>query len=174
MAQENINRWTGRPGRHLMEELEWVHGAIRRDLATCKELAGQVASGAGAGHVEEEIRSLKNNSILWRLRVGCLTYCRFVHTHHRFEDVGIFPGLRRSSPELGPVVDRLEADHRRVSGRIEEVEAATRALVADDGARTRNRLVVALDDLGVDLLEHLKFEEDSIEPTVLGWDRWPW
>jgi hypothetical protein len=156
-----------------MDELEWVHNAIWHDLRVCEALAEAVASGADAGHVADEVEKLKNGSVLWRLRVGCLTYCRFVHLHHRNEDVNIFPALRKSNPALGPVVDRLEADHRKVSDILDEVEDATRTLAASNNGADRARLAAALDHLGSHLLEHLAFEEEAIAPTVIEWEGWP-
>ncbi|MBA2692891.1 MAG: hemerythrin domain-containing protein [Rubrobacter sp.] len=156
-----------------MEELEWVHNAIRHDLRVCGDLAEAVAFGADAGRVAEEVESLKNESVLWRIRVSCLTYCRFVHLHHWNEDVNIFPGLRRSNPALSPVVDRLEADHRKVSDLLDEVEESARTLAASDEANARTRLASALEGLGAHLLEHLAFEEEAIAPTVLEWEGWP-
>jgi hypothetical protein len=161
-----------KPGAHLMRELEWVHGAIRHDLRVCEALAGDVASGADAERVAGEVETLKNSSVLWRLRVSCLTYCRFVHLHHWNEDVNIFPALRRSNPALGPVVDRLEEDHRKVSELLDEIEASARALAAGDEG-SRNRLSSSLEDLGTYLLEHLAFEEEAVAPTVLEWEGWP-
>jgi len=32
-----------KPGEYLLQELKWVHNALRQDLALCQELAGQVA-----------------------------------------------------------------------------------------------------------------------------------
>jgi hypothetical protein len=54
------------------------------------------------------------------MRVSTANHCRFVHAHHNLEDVAIFPGLRAAYPALGPVVDKLEADHRTVSDQLNE------------------------------------------------------
>jgi iron-sulfur cluster repair protein YtfE (RIC family) len=173
LAEGLANTRAGKPGARLMAELEWVHDAIRHDLRVCEALAREVASGADAGYVAKEIETLKNKSVLWRLRVSCLTYCRFVHLHHQNEDANIFPALRRSNPALEPVVDRLEADHRKVSDLLDEVETAARTLAASDTDAARNRLVSGLENLGSHLLEHLAFEEKAIAPTVLEWEGWP-
>jgi hypothetical protein len=58
---------------------------------------------------------------LWRLKVSCLRYCSHVHAHHGAEDVLLFPALRAADPTIGPVVDRLEADHVRVSDLLDVV-----------------------------------------------------
>jgi hemerythrin-like domain-containing protein len=98
--------------------------------------------------------------------VNCLHYCRFVHGHHRLEDVALFPALRRADPDLGPVVDRLEGDHRRVAEQLDELEAA---VAGDD----RDRVVLALDELAAHLLAHLELEEESIGPALRRMDKHP-
>ena len=162
-----------KPGELLLQELKWVHNALRQDLALCQELAGQVAAGVAPEYVREQVKSLQTSSPLWKLRVNCLYYCRFVHAHHHVEDVALFPVLRRTNPALGPVVDRLVADHRKVSGLLDQIEASANALGAQDGTAPRARLVQALGDLSTDLLEHLAFEEEAIGPTLLEWETWP-
>src|ERR1700681_2224533 len=105
---------------------QWVHNALRQ------ELAGQVAAGAAPEYVREQVKSLQSSSPLWKLRVNCLYYCRFVHAHHHTEDIALFPALKRANPALGPVVDRLVADHRKVSGLLDQIEASANALGAQD------------------------------------------
>jgi iron-sulfur cluster repair protein YtfE (RIC family) len=162
-----------KPGEDLLQELKWVHNVLRQDLALCQELAGQVAAGVAPEYVREQVKSLKTSSPLWKLRVNCLYYCHFVHAHHHTEDIALFPALRRTNPALGPVVDRLVADHRKVSGLLDQIEASAHALGTQDGTAPRARLVQALGDLSTDLLEHLAFEEEAIGPTLLEWETWP-
>jgi hemerythrin-like domain-containing protein len=105
--------------------------------------------------------------------VNCLYYCRFVHMHHTIEDVALFPELRRTNPALGPVVDRLEADHLRVSNYLDEIEASVRAIGNEDTPHGRQRIVDGLDGLTDHLLAHLEFEEVEISPTLRQWTSWP-
>jgi hemerythrin superfamily protein len=153
-------------GRALYEELLWVHGMIRRDLDRVRQLASDCLDGRAADELQDEIRSLEANGPLWRLKVNCLHYCRFVHTHHRAEDVLLFPRLREANPGIGSVVDRLEADHREVAVHLDEVEQDTRALSDDDGIEHRRSLSDALGRLADHLLAHLAFEEESVAPTM--------
>ncbi|MDQ2716769.1 MAG: hemerythrin domain-containing protein [Chloroflexota bacterium] len=162
-----------KPGEHLLQELKWVHNALRQDLVLCQELARQVTAGVAPDSVREQVKSLQTNSPLWKLRVNCLYCCRFVHAHHHSEDVALFPALRRTNPALGPVVDKLVADHRKISGLLDQIEVSAKALGEQDGTDPRARLVQALNDLSSDLLEHLAFEEEAIGPTLLEWDGWP-
>jgi hemerythrin superfamily protein len=160
-------------GEHMVEELLWVHSVLRRDLNTVRRIASEVASGGRAGTA---IRTLQTRSPLWQLRINCLTYCRFVHGHHGAEDVMLFPRLRSSNPALGPTVDRLEADHKMVSGLLDRVEELSSHLetAADQHEGTRRELVAALEELATTLLAHLDLEEKSITPTMRTWTRGLW
>jgi iron-sulfur cluster repair protein YtfE (RIC family) len=162
-----------KPGQHLLEELKWVHDRIRHDLRVCEDLARRVSEGLPQADVQAEIRSLQTNSPLWKLRVNCLYYCRFVHSHHNAEDIALFPAIRASNADLERVVDKLEADHRTVSDHLDEVEAAADELIGEDAVDARARLVTALGNLESDLLAHLNYEEEAIGPAILEWERWP-
>jgi Hemerythrin HHE cation binding domain len=163
----------GAPGEHLVNELKWVHGMLRRDLRVLREVSGQISSGSPAAPVQAKIRTLQTRSPLWQLRVNCLQYCQFVHAHHGGEDAHLFPALRRSNPSLAPTVKRLEADHRRISDLLDQVAALADLLGSEDTPDNRKRLVLALNDVSTNLLEHLDFEEESISPTLRQWTRWP-
>jgi hemerythrin-like domain-containing protein len=126
---------------------------------------------AGA-ELEAELRELKTAGPLWQLKVNCLRYCRVVHLHHGLEDAMLFPALREADPDIGPVVDRLEADHRRVSDLLDAVEAAAaRLTAADEDARAD--VVVTLDALHGHLLEHLDYEELRAGPVLRRLERIP-
>ncbi len=163
------NRW----GDALVAELRWVHDTIRRDLETVRGMAGEVSAGLPAEKVQAGIRSLAASGPLWQLKINCLQYCRFVHSHHHAESIVLFPELRRANPALNPVVDKLEADHASVSGRLEEVEAAARALGGCEDPALRERLTGSLQSLSTDLLAHLRYEEDHISDTLRTWTSWP-
>ena len=153
-------------GQAMFRELLYIHGAIRHDLQVVERLAGEVRDGLPPGQVRAEIKNLKTNGLLWQLKVNCLRYCRFVHLHHRMEDVAFFPSLRAANPAIAPVVDKLEADHRAVSDLLDEVEAAAAALGEDDCEASRRHVADALQTLARSLLEHLDFEERSAGPTI--------
>ncbi len=161
------------PGEHLVSELAWVHGLLRNDLARLRRLADRVAANATPESIRAEIAELQTTSPLWKLRVNCLAYCRFTHSHHTHEDVSLFPALRAFDPALESVVDRLEADHRLVSGILDQIEAGATMLVADDTAATRRQIVDSLGALAQHLLAHLDYEEAAISPTLRQWSTWP-
>jgi hypothetical protein len=153
-------------GRAMYQELLYIHGAIRHDLEVVERLAGGVMEGLPPDRVRAEIEGLRTNGPLWQLKVNCLRYCRFVHLHHRMEDVAFFPSLRAANPAIAPVVDKLEADHRTVSELLDEVEAAAAALDSDDGDASRQRVADALGTLARELLAHLDYEELHAGPTI--------
>jgi hemerythrin-like domain-containing protein len=101
-----------------------------------------------------------------QLKVNCLHYCRHVHAHHGAENALLFPALRAADPEIGPVVDRLEADHARVSDLLDAIEAAARELTESGSSDARRRVSEGLQDLRVHLLEHLDYEERHAGPTM--------
>jgi hemerythrin-like domain-containing protein len=153
-------------GRAMYDMLLAVHAHIRRDLEIVQGLAAQAVDGVSGTQLREQLHELKRGSILWRLQVDCLRHCRFVHLHHHLEDTEFFPELREANPALTPVIDRLEADHRRVSDDLDAIEAAARALAEEQVAEAREALVHALGALERHLLEHLDYEELNVATTV--------
>jgi Hemerythrin HHE cation binding domain len=156
-----------RRGRAIYESLLFVHSHIRRDLQIVQQLAAQALEGVSAAQLREQLHELKRGSILWRLQVICLRYCSFVHAHHNAEDADFFGELRHANPSISPVIDRLQADHRRVSDDLDAVEAAADALQRDEGSHARQAVVEALLGLERNLLVHLDYEELSIKSTVV-------
>jgi hypothetical protein len=153
-------------GRAIFEELLWVHSIIRRDLETVERLAADVGEGLPGEDVQDTLAELKTGGPLWQLKVNCLRYCSHGHAHHGAEDVLLFPTLRATDPAIGPVVDRLEADHQRVSDLLDVVEAAARSLTATNGGAARQRVIDGLRELHIHLLEHLDYEELNAGPTM--------
>jgi len=154
-------------GRVTYRLLLSVHAALRSDLERVERLAAQALDGISAEELTRELDEIKRKGMLWRLKVDCLRYCRFVHSHHNAEDVGFFPELRATNPAIAPVIDRLEADHRKVSDLLDEVETVAKALADDDGDATRKAVADALHALREELLAHLEYEERRLEETVL-------
>ena len=157
----------------LLLELKWVHRLIRQDLEACQRLADHVADGATSGEVRAQVQSLQSRELLSRLGSGCIRHCRFVHAHHGAEDALLFPAVRRSGRNLDAVVDRLQADHRRVSDLLDAVETAAYDLGSPDVPDARRHLVDALYSLAAQLLEHLSYEEEVLAPVLLHWEHWP-
>ncbi|HJQ47099.1 MAG TPA: hemerythrin domain-containing protein [Amycolatopsis sp.] len=88
--------------------------------------------------------------------------------HHMREDVDMFPQLRQFEPSLGPVLDRLQAEHHAIAELVEGVDRALVAFVGGpDGAAGLRAAVEALSE---SLEAHLSCEERELtEPlTRLG------
>jgi hemerythrin-like domain-containing protein len=159
-------------GRAIYGLLLSVHRKIRRDLDRVERLAAEALDGLPAEEVRKQLDEIKRDGMLWQLQVSCLRYCHFVHMHHNAEDGDFFPELRETNPAVNPVVDRLEADHRRVSDHLDAVEAAANALADDEGVEARKAVVDTLQALAENLLAHLDLEELSVQPTVLRLREW--
>ena len=153
-------------GRLLYGMLLAVHAGIRDDLARVERLAAAVADGLSADGLNDELGALRGSSMLWQFQISCLRYCRFVHSHHHAEDTDFFGELEETNPALGPVVERLRAEHRAVSDHLDAVEAAARALSEDDGPEARRAVADALEALAGHLLAHLEYEERSVAATT--------
>jgi len=158
-----------KPGGSFVQELLWVHDMIRRDLSAVRRLAADALNGAPPEDLSAEIESLQTKGPLWKLRMNCMHYCRFVHGHHSLEDRALFPALRESNPGLAPVIEKLESDHRAIAVHLDEIAESIGELQWDETASSRRRLSSALDDLSEHLLEHLDYEEKAVTPTLRTW-----
>ena len=161
-------------GRMLYQSLLAVHALIRRDLTTVGHLAAAVQEGLPAEDVHEELGELKRNGMLWQFQVSCLSYCGFVHMHHNAEDREFFGELEETNQAIRPVVERLRADHRKVSDHLDAVETAARALSEDESQPARRAVADALEVLEGDLLAHLEYEELNVAGTARRLPDLPW
>lgn len=159
---------------YLLLEFKEVHNMIRRDIGQCRKIAAAASAGAEASTLRKGLNQLQTNGLIFQLKVNCLQACGFVHLHHRGESAMLFPSVRESAPELGSIVDKLEADHRKVSDLLDKVEAATNAATGPAGdQQSRQRLADALEQLSGHLFEHLTYEEGVLAPVINSWKRWP-
>ena len=161
------------PREGMFRELLTIHSYLRRDLQTVRRLARDARDGLSPQTILAEIRNLETNSPLWRLKFGCMHYCRFVHTHHTIEDGALFPMVRKQDPSLNRVVDRLEEDHLKVHHITERIAAVADKIPNDASGVSRFQLVEALTDLEEHLLAHLALEEESLGPLLSTWETWP-
>jgi hypothetical protein len=149
----------------LLAELKAAHAMLRRDLATCRQLAVAAANGTPTAQIRSGIKQLQTRGPLFQLRTNCLRHCHLVHAHHEGEDTGLFPTIRRAAPQMRATIDRLQADHRVVSDLLDQVDGLARNLQPTGDSRTR--LVDALTTLSTHLLAHLDFEEKALGPILL-------
>jgi hypothetical protein len=161
------------PKQGMFRELLYIHSLLRRDLQTVRRLAADARDGLDPRAIVAEIRELETNSPLWRLKFGCLYYCRFVHAHHTIEDAAVFPMIRKHDPSLNSVIDRLEEDHLAVHHITERIASIAETLATDPSDTTRAALDEVLGELEARLLAHLALEEEAIGPLLSAWDHWP-
>ena len=149
-------------GQHLID----VHDHLRAELDQVRDLVEQVAAGTlGVGAARSHINTMTMRQNNWTLGTYCESYCRLVTTHHSLEDASLFPHLRRADPDLIPVVDRLQEEHKVIHDVLEGVDKALVALV--DGSGDINGLRAAVDLLDDTLLSHLSYEErELVEPLA--------
>jgi alkanesulfonate monooxygenase SsuD/methylene tetrahydromethanopterin reductase-like flavin-dependent oxidoreductase (luciferase family) len=154
-------------GRANAQHLIDVHDHFRQELGQLRDLVRQVANGevdVAAARSALHTTTMRQNR--WTLGTYCETYCGAVTTHHRLEDVALFPQLRRADRRLEPVIDRLAEEHDAIAGVLDRVDAALVAMVGDpdSGIEDVRRAVDLLTDT---LLSHLSYEErELVEPIA--------
>jgi len=89
-----------------------------------------------------------------------------LHTHHEGEDELLYPLLAQRAPERLADVDRIEAQHRTVTGAVDAASAACAAWRADPSPATAETLAARLDDVNDVLQPHLDDEEQVIVPLA--------
>ncbi|HXP56411.1 MAG TPA: LLM class flavin-dependent oxidoreductase [Streptosporangiaceae bacterium] len=152
-------------GRHLVE----VHDALRAELDQVHDLIDQVAAGTmNAATARSHLNEMTMRQNNWTLGTFCESYCRVVTVHHTIEDQSLFPYLRHHDPRLGPVIDRLQAEHRIIHDVLDGVDRALVAFIsAADRAAALTDLRAAADLLGDTLRSHLSYEErELVEPIA--------
>ena len=145
-----------------------IHDHLRSELEQIDQAVRQVAEGA---LTPADARSLISRMTVrqnhWTLGSFCASYCRIVTIHHAVEDAHMFPGVRAAAPQIGAVVDRLEAEHHVIAEVLDRFDRALVDLVReDDPAGTGDRGIVEIgslaEHLGQILRSHLAYEEDSL------------
>ena len=137
---------------------------FRRELAELRDLLARVRDGAmSAGDARSGLNAMAMRQNDWTLGAVCSRYCNGVTHHHHLEDEGIFPHLRKSDESLGPVLDRLAAEHLEIHDAIEAVDTA---LVHHMNEPTDfEGIERAVEGLSAALLEHFSYEESElVEP----------
>lgn len=129
-----------------------VHDALRRDLARAT-----AALEASPPPGDRQRRAIARH-LAWMMA--------FLHAHHESEDTGLYPVVRDRRPDAAALLDAMDAGHRAVARRVDEVEAAAGSYAANDAETDRARLLDAIAALAADLLPHLRREEDEAMPVV--------
>lgn len=127
-----------------------VHNALRRDLTRAQRAL------ASTPPPNDERRTALADHLDWMMH--------FLHVHHDGEDRGLWPMVRRLNPDAGPLLDRMDADHRLVAPEITGVTAAVAAYRSN--AVSREELSQSLGRLTEVLIPHLQLEENEAMPVV--------
>ncbi len=141
-----------------------LHDALRRDLTRTRAVLTSPIPP------DESQRVALADHLIWMMG-----YLRF---HHVTEDESLWPLIRRLNPAAGALLDRMDADHARISPEIDHLCAAAGTYRAVESLGTRRLVVAALDQLEAVLLPHLRSEEDEMMPVVSRtitrrqWDDW--
>ena len=149
-------------GGHLIE----VHDHLRAELARVRDLVRQVREGAAdAASARSAINDMTMRQNDWALGAYCASYCRFVTGHHMLEDEAVFPHLRASEADLGPVLDRLADEHKIIHHVLNDVDQALVDHLRNPADFAG--LQQAVDILTDTLLSHLAYEEAQlVEPLA--------
>jgi alkanesulfonate monooxygenase SsuD/methylene tetrahydromethanopterin reductase-like flavin-dependent oxidoreductase (luciferase family)/hemerythrin-like domain-containing protein len=153
-------------GRAASAELVAVHDMLRAELATVRDLIVRVQKGAiDAARARSELNQMTMRQNNWTMGAYCQSYCRIVTQHHSLEDVAVFPYLRTRDNGLGPVLDRLQEEHRVIHGVLDTVDRALVNYISQSG--DTSALTDAADLLTDTLLSHLAYEErELIDPLA--------
>jgi hypothetical protein len=93
---------------------------------------GEVAARrVSAAKARSHLHQMTMRQNYWAFGAFCASYCRVVAVHHAIEDMRMFRDLRRADPDLGPVLDRLSADHEAIAAVLTEVDDALVAMIKD-------------------------------------------
>ncbi|MGI3226255.1 nitroreductase/quinone reductase family protein [Streptomyces sp. GTA36] len=126
------------------EGLKVIHDAFRRELALIRKEFTTAGPTLGA-----------------QLRANCLTLCAGLHNHHTGEELGIFPFLAGTRPELAPALDRLREEHERIAA----LTAELKRIIGDDSADPQHARR-EVERLTAELEAHLAYEEEQLIPAL--------
>jgi hemerythrin-like domain-containing protein len=93
-------------------------------------------------------------------------YAGVLHHHHHTEDDSVFPALLTLRPDLQPLVDKLEDDHRRLVPVMDAVGVAVAAFEDQPDAghqKTVHDAIASVRDL---FFPHLDIEDEQILPAL--------
>jgi hypothetical protein len=152
-------------GRRSQETLLAIHDHLRDELAKLQDLVDQLRIGTlSPAAARSHVATMTMRQNYWTLGAFCAAYCRLLTLHHTIEDERLFTDLRNEDPDLGPVLDRLSAEHEVIAGILDAVDHALVAMIGADGDRQPELAGVekAVERLENALLEHLDGEESAL------------
>ncbi|MGH3376114.1 MAG: hemerythrin domain-containing protein [Actinoallomurus sp.] len=133
-----------------IEDMRIVHSALRRDLERTRIVVSDPAL------LTDDRRRAIGAHLVWLMHT--------LHRHHTGEDEHVWPEIRRRAPSAGPLLDQMDADHRRIAEPIRETERVGVSFGA--GAVAASEVLAALVGLERAVLPHLAREEREMMPIV--------
>ena len=91
---------------------------------------------------------------------------RGLHAHHEHEDRDFFPMIAAASPDQGPLIEQLEAEHQELVALLDAVDAAISALVAEPTDDKRTAVHDAIAAVRDTLVPHLDIEDETLLPAA--------
>jgi ABC-type transporter Mla subunit MlaD len=148
-------------GRAGQQTLVAIHQHLRQELARLRDVIAEVGEGrTTAAAARSYLNDMTMRQNYWTLGAFCTAYCRVVSVHHAIEDQQLFPDLKAADQSLGPILERLRADHEVIARLLGDIDAALVAMV--ENPQRLDETHAAVSRLSDTLLAHLEFEEDSI------------
>jgi len=129
-----------------------VHRALERDIDRAERVL------ASADPLPDHQRVALGRHLGWMMR--------FLRTHHRSEDAGLYPAVLARRPDAAALLRRMDDDHRALEPAIAEVERAALAFEGDGAQPARGAVLASLRSLDGPLTDHLRREEDEVLPIV--------
>jgi iron-sulfur cluster repair protein YtfE (RIC family) len=152
-------------GRAQQQLLRSVHAHLRDELAQIRDVVAQVVDGdtdvEAARHLINHLTVRQN---YWTLGSFCAAYCRLVAIHHTIEDQTMFPGLAAREPSLAPVIARLSHEHETIGDVLTALDEALVAMVTGDEGLMQ--VQARAEQLAIELLAHLAYEEEQLLPAI--------
>jgi hemerythrin-like domain-containing protein len=143
-----------------------IHAHLRSELQQIRSVVAEVVSGQSS---PAAARSLVNHMSMrqnyWSLGAFCAAYCQVLTMHHTIEDAHLFRGLKSRDAELGPVIDRLSAEHEVIAGVLTGLDQALVAMIRDP--EQLGLVESAVERLRIALLSHLDYEEEELVPSMI-------
>lgn len=108
------------------------------------------------------------------LHAHCLAFCAALNRHHTGEDGVAFPALAERFPELRPVLEQLQRDHRLVDEILHQLEELLGGPGTQPGPAEGRRVRGELDGLHALLESHFTYEERRLVAALnsLGIPEW--
>lgn len=175
------------------DEMQTVHGRLRRALALVREAAaeadeppGSRRPGAdpppgarpGAGtRVAAHDRPARDGGAQGAghdpapatdLLVWCRGFCTALTRHHTAEDAVLFPELERRHPDLADVLRRLRQDHGMIAYLVADLEHALDRTT--DPEASRDAVGRHLDGVGAIMESHFRYEERALGGVLAAFD----